>query len=122
MTLIANKPITNPGGNPAWRKGGKSPNPAGRPRDGQSWAAVLRAVTDMPAEDLAAMVGGNQTELGRQLLVLPTGVPLKFLIVARIVSALMFEPTSGLWRAIAETEQVHDIEQRIAGLERQSKP
>jgi len=82
----------------------------------------LRAVTDKPAEELAAMVGGNQTELGRQLLLLPAGLPMKYLVAIRIVSALMFEPSGSLWRAIAETEQLDVLDERLSALERRGVP
>ena len=45
---IANKPTTNRGGNPAWVKGGASPNPTGRPKTRALTEALKRIVK--PAE------------------------------------------------------------------------
>ena len=98
-------------------KPGQSGNPAGRKPEGQSWAGVIRAVTDQNPEDLAAKVGGATTELGRALLLLPKGVPLKTLLAVRAVVALMSLPSAGLLSAVMETEQDADIEERVAQLE-----
>jgi hypothetical protein len=117
MAKIANNPRTRRAGNPAWRRGGPSPNPKGRPRDGQSWAGVIRELTDLPAEKVAAEVGGKRTELGRALLAMPHGTPLKRLLLARVVTALYFEPSASLLRALFEAEDMADLEARITALE-----
>ena len=45
-------------------KPGQSGNPKGRPKDGESWAAVIKEISDMPADEVLALVGkGN--DLGR---------------------------------------------------------
>ena len=84
-------------GNPAWKKGGQSPNPTGRPKDGESWAAIIKSVGDMYPADIVAFIG-KDNDLGRMLAKLPQDVQMKYLVTARVFSALMFEPTSGLWK------------------------
>lgn len=88
-------------GNPAWVKGGKSPNPTGRPKDGESWAAIIKSVGDMYPADIIAFVGKNN-DLGKVLAQLPQDVQMKYLVTARVFAALMFEPTSGLWKELME--------------------
>jgi hypothetical protein len=88
-------------GNPKWEKGGKSPNPAGRPKDGESWAAIIAAVGNMYPEDILELVGRNN-DLGKQIALLPKGVQMKYLVTARVFAALMFEPTQGLWKELME--------------------
>lgn len=88
-------------GNPAWTKGGKSPNPAGRPKDGESWASVIKAVGEMYPDDLLAFIG-RDNDLGREIAQLPKGVQMKYLVTARVFAALMFEPTSALWKELVE--------------------
>ena len=98
-------------------KPAQSGNLSARP-EAQTWAGILHSVTNMAAEDLAAVVGGNQTELGRQLLLLPSGVSVKQLLAIRIVMAMMSNTSSSLWRVIAELKQVHVLEERVSELER----
>lgn len=88
-------------GNPNWKKGGQSPNPAGRPKDGESWAAIIKSVGDMYPADIVAFIG-KDNDLGRMLAKLPQDVQMKYLVTARVFSALMFEPTSGLWKELME--------------------
>jgi hypothetical protein len=83
-----------------WVKG-QSGNPAGRPRDGESWAAIIKAVGDMYPADILLFIGENN-DLGRALKQYPPNVQMKYLVTARVFSALMFEPTSGLWKELME--------------------
>jgi hypothetical protein len=100
---IDNKP-KNKGGNPKWKKGMASPNPAGRPKDGESWAAIIKSIGDMYPDDLIAFIGTNN-DLGRNLAQLPKNVQMKYLVTARVFAALMFEPTSGLWKELMERSE-----------------
>ena len=84
----------------AWKKG-TSGNPAGRPKDGESWAGIIKAVGDMYPADIIAFVGANN-DLGRMLRELPGNVQMKYLVTARVFSSLMFEPSSGLWKELME--------------------
>lgn len=78
----------------AW-KPGQSGNPAGRPKDGESWSSIIASVGNMYSDDLLAFIG-KDTDLGRMLGEYPKNVQLKYLVVARVFSSLMFEPSSGL--------------------------
>lgn len=91
-------------GNPNWKKGGKSPNPAGRPKDGESWAAIIKSVGDMYPSDILAFIGENN-DLGRTIRLLPANVQMKYLITARVFAQLMFEPSSGLWKELMERSE-----------------
>ena len=84
----------------AWKKG-QSGNPAGRPKDGESWAGIIKAVGDMYPADMVAFIGADN-DLGRMLQGLPQNVQMKYLVTARVFSSLMFEPTSGLWKELME--------------------
>jgi len=84
----------------AW-KPGQSGNPNGRPKDGASWASIIKTVGDMYPTDILLFVG-TENDLGRMLKDLPPNVQMKYLVTARIFSALMFEPTSGLWKELME--------------------
>lgn len=78
----------------SWKKG-QSGNPKGRPKDGESWSAIIADVGNMYSADLLAFIG-SETDLGKAINEYPKNVQLKYLVVARVFSALMFEPTSGL--------------------------
>lgn len=91
-------------GNPNWQKGGKSPNPTGRPKDGESWAAIIKSVGDMYPADLIAFIG-KDNDLGQMLAQLPANVQMKYLVTARVFSSLMFEPSHGLWKELMERSE-----------------
>lgn len=84
----------------AWPKG-VSGNPAGRPKDGESWAAIIKAVGEMYPDDLIQFIG-TDNDLGRNLAQLPKNVQMKYLVTSRVFAALMFEPTSGLWKELMD--------------------
>jgi hypothetical protein len=102
MTKSANRAKTDKRKAPksAW-KPGESGNPAGRPKDGESWAAIIAVVGNMYPEDILELVGRNN-DLGKQIALLPKGVQMKYLVTARVFAALMFEPTQGLWKELME--------------------
>ena len=99
MTTANTKKTAKPRGKP-WPKG-VSGNPAGRPKDGESWAAIIKLVGDMYPDDILAFVG-TKNDLGRAVAQLPKQVQMKYLITTRVFAALMFEPTSGLWKELME--------------------
>jgi len=84
----------------AW-KAGQSGNPAGRPKDGESWSGVIKAIGEMYPDDIIAFVG-KDNDLGRAVAKFPNNVQMKYLVTARVFAALMFEPTSGLWNGLME--------------------
>lgn len=83
-----------------WPKG-VSGNPKGRPKDGESWAAIIKAVGDMFPEDIIEFIG-NDNPLGREIAKFPKSVQMKYLVAARIFAALMFEPSGSLWKELME--------------------
>lgn len=84
----------------AW-KPGESGNPAGRPKDGESWAAIIKAVGDMYPEDILAFIGRNN-DLGREIMQLPKNVQMKYLVTARVFAALMFDPNPRMWTGLMD--------------------
>jgi hypothetical protein len=84
-----------------WVKGCATPNPAGRPKDGESWSGIIREISEMTVEDVVNLIGKNN-DLGRSFAQMPKNVQMKKLITARVMASLMFEPTSGLWNSLME--------------------
>jgi hypothetical protein len=84
----------------AW-KPGQSGNPSGRPKDGQSWREVIADVSNMTIDDILVMVG-RDNELGMQLAKMPKNLQMKYMVTARVMAALMFEPTAGLWNGLMD--------------------
>ena len=84
----------------AW-KPGQSGNPAGRKRDDHSWKEVIAEISHANTEDVLALIG-ETNELGRMIKTLPRSVQMKYLVVARVFAALMFEPTAGLWNGLMD--------------------
>ena len=72
----------------------------GAPKRGESWREIIDSVGKMFAEEISAEVGNN--DLGRAYRQLPRGIAMKRLVVMRIFTALMFEPTAGLWNPLME--------------------
>ena len=112
-------------GNPKWKKGAASPNPAGRPKDGESWATIIAAVGNMYPEDLLEFIG-KDNDLGRELMQLPKGVQMKYLVTARVFAALMFDPNPRMWvglmeRAEGKLSQSIEIKEEITDDERATR-
>jgi hypothetical protein len=87
----------------AW-KPGYCPNPGGRPKNEATWRGIINEMMDMSPDDIARLVG-KDNDLGRSLLMLPRNVQMKYLIVARLLSAIMFEPTHGLVNALMDRSE-----------------
>ena len=87
-----------------WTKGMPSPNPKGRPKDGESWAHVIKEMSNMTPDDILAMVG-TATDLGVAFASMPRHGQMKYLVTARVLSSLMFEPTAGLWTGLMERSE-----------------
>jgi hypothetical protein len=88
----------------AW-KPGQSGNPKGAPKDGESWAAIIKEISEMSADELFELVGktnGKINDLGRAYKQMPPEVAMKKLVVARILAALMFEPSGSLWKELMD--------------------
>lgn len=98
---IANNAPPKKRGNPAWRKGGPSPNPAGRPGVGTSRSELWAADLERPAEEIAKELGN--TDLGRMFKQMPPGVPMKVLLGRRVMAAVMFDPQASLLNAVLDS-------------------
>jgi hypothetical protein len=83
-----------PRGKP-WQKG-QSGNPAGRPKDGESWASIIAAVGNMYPDDILEFIG-RDNDLGREIAKFPRNVQMKYQVTARVFAALMFDPNPRLW-------------------------
>ncbi len=84
-----------------WRKGIPSPNPIGRPKDGQSWKEIIAEVSNMTVEDLLLIVG-EANSLGKTIKKMPRLVQMKYLVTIRVMMALILEPTAGLWNGLMD--------------------
>ncbi len=100
----------------SWKKG-VSGNPAGRKPSGQSWAEILREMSDKSADELAAVVGGPSNWMGAILESYPAGVPIKHLVATRVLVALMVSPSAGLLNRIMGSDALAALEERLAVLE-----
>jgi hypothetical protein len=98
---IANNATPKKRGNPAWKKGGVSPNPAGRPGVGTSRSELWSSDLERNAEDIAAELGDS--DLGRMFRQMPKGVPMKVLLGRRVMASLMFEPQAALLNAVLDS-------------------
>lgn len=94
----------NPKPNSGSIKPGETRNPHGRPKDENSWAGVIRMLRDMTADEIAEMVGGKSTDLGRAFLQMPQKIQMKYLISMRAMAQLMFESNGSLWEKIMERD------------------
>lgn len=97
VTKIANKKPTKRG-NPTWKKGGPSPNPAGAPKRGESWAEIIKRVGEYTPPEAAA----RSLELAKKLLSIGDGVTLKEAAILRVYGAILFEPQPGLLNILIE--------------------
>ena len=81
----------------AW-KPGQSGNPAGRPREGESWASLIKSIGDMTPKAAAAKckaLAGQMDKLG-------DGVTLKEAVVLAVYASLMMDPNPGLLNAFMD--------------------
>ena len=82
----------------AW-KPGQSGNPEGRPKDGQSWKAILEEVSSMTAAEIASIVGNAKK---KKLKTLPQDVQMKYLVVSNVLVTLATEPNASLWNSLMD--------------------
>lgn len=97
---IANKEKTNPRkrGNPNWKKGGQSPNPTGRPREGESWAGILRWAANLTGVEASELSPDTLRESFDAI----GGLKLKEAIALRVMGELLSGPSSGLFNAVMD--------------------
>jgi hypothetical protein len=98
-TAANSKKTAKPRGKP-WQPG-QSGNPTGRPKDGESWAAIIAAVGNMYPDDILEFIGRNN-DLGREIAKFPKDVQMKYLVTARIFAALMFDPNPRMWTGLMD--------------------
>lgn len=82
----------------AWKKGQPSPNPAGAPKRGESWAEIIKRIGEMTPPEAAAL----SLELTKKLLAIGDGVTLKQAVVLRAFADLLHEPTAGMLVALMD--------------------
>lgn len=82
----------------SWKKGQASPNPAGRPSTGESWADLIKKYGDMTAAEVAEL----SLELAKDYLKMGEGVTLKQGVVLSVFRSLLHEPQPGLFNALME--------------------
>ena len=84
----------------AW-KPGQSGNPAGRPKSGESWSDIFKLVGEMYSDDVIQIIGADN-DLGRSFRLYPKNVQVKILVAARVMAAIMHEPTPGLLKEVLD--------------------
>jgi len=77
---------------------GKSGNPKGAPRRGESWAELIKTIGELTAEEALQRVGHWLSPLKR----LPQGVTLKELVVMRAYATLLDESNARLLKEVME--------------------
>jgi hypothetical protein len=80
-----------------WAKGTKSPNPKGAPKRGQSWAEVIKEISELTpdeARELSAKIFAHVD--------IHDPVTIKQAVIMRVYAALMFDPQPGLLNAFME--------------------
>ena len=82
----------------AW-KPGQSGNPTGRPKDGESWKAILEEVSNMTVPEIMSIVGSDQAKVLKNK---PQDVQIKYLVVGRVLVSLVEEPNAALWNSLME--------------------
>ena len=80
---------------------GVSGNPAGRPKDGESWAAIIAAVGNMYPDDILEFIG-RDNDLGKEINKFPKNVQMKYLVTARVFASLMFDPNPRIWASLMD--------------------
>lgn len=55
----------------------------------------------MTTDDILAFVG-ESNDLGKALKQMPKNVQMKYLVTARVMAALMFEPNGSLWNGLMD--------------------
>lgn len=80
---------------------GQSGNPAGRPKDGESWSAIASEIGNMYPEDILEFIG-KKNDLGRAIAQFPRSVQNKYLVLIRVFASLMFDPSPGLFKELMD--------------------
>ena len=78
-------------------KPGQSGNPKGRPPEGESWAAVIKKISNMTGEEAVAY-----TREFTKFFAPFKGVTLKEAVVLRCFAAILFEPQAAMLNALMD--------------------
>jgi hypothetical protein len=79
-------------------KPGASGNPKGRPKKGESWAELIRTISDMTGPEVAK----EFAYLAKTLMQYPDNVTLRTLIIIRAIVFLANEPNTALLREVMD--------------------
>jgi hypothetical protein len=90
-------------------KGDPRINRKGAPKRGQSWAEVIKKLTDMTREELIKYVG-PKTRLGRLLMEMPEGIPIKESLVIATIIAYGREPNARMLSTIMDREDGKSVQ------------
>jgi len=98
MSEIENKPEAKRKGNPAWRKGGASPNPGGRPKNEVSITHWLKTWGEMSSAEAAELCVTYAKELKQ----VKGDLPIAAIAALRVWMTVMSEPTPGLFAQLLD--------------------
>lgn len=85
-----------PRGRP-WKKGDPSPNPKGRPKTGETWADIFKALGNMTGDQVAEWFTVHAREFAKL-----EGVRLKDAVGARVYLQLLHEPNGALLKSLMD--------------------
>jgi phage terminase large subunit len=94
----------NPTGKGGFGERPQDINVGGAPRKGQSWAEVVKRITDMTRDEAMEYVGKN-TRLGKLLKELPPKLPLKDAMVFASIVHYGREPNARMFQALTDREE-----------------
>jgi hypothetical protein len=83
-----------------WPKG-KSGNPKGRPKDGESWAGVMKELSNMTTDEIMDLVG-RTSAIGKKLKKLPKRVQMKYIVGANAMANLALNINQGLFSTVMD--------------------
>lgn len=99
QALAANSEKSKPRGKGKPFQKGKSGNPAGAPKRGQSWAELFNSIGELTGGEVAEKAVALWT---KQFKALPKGVTLKELVVIKAYAALLDEGNARLLKEVMD--------------------
>jgi PBSX family phage terminase large subunit len=102
--------VPNPTGKGGFGERPQDINVGGAPRKGQSWAEVVKRITDMTRDEAMEYVGKN-TRLGKLLKELPPKLPLKDAMVFASIVHYGREPNARMFQVLTDREEGKPKEQ-----------
>jgi phage terminase large subunit len=104
MSPTQKRKARNPTGKGGFGERPQDINVGGAPRKGQSWAEVVKRITDMTRDEAMEYVGKN-TRLGKLLKELPPKLPLKDAMVFASIVHYGREPNARMFQALTDREE-----------------